>query len=182
VSWGRRMRREHAAMKHRRRSQHREWGQQQNAHHHGAATHGFGAQHVPHCRRRDQTYPDPGGALARRHGRQEVAQVADEQRGIERHVEDAAHQRQPGFLKSPEAAHAALHPDIIAAVFGQCAGQFAHHQRGGKAPQRGREQQDENGAAVARHGNRIFQPERPAGNDEIGRRDQRQQRKLACRR
>ena len=59
------------------------------------------------------------------------------------------HQREPGFLKSPEVAHGAAHPGVVAAFVGQRARKLADHEGGGQAPEHRGEQQNQNGASVA---------------------------------
>ena len=159
--------------------QHREGSQQHDPHRQGAIAHRFGAHQIPrggggyqrNCQRR--------AAAAGGHPRRQVAQIADEQRGVDGHVEDAARQRQPGFLKSPEASHAARHPDVVAAPSGQRARKLADHECRRDRPDHRRHQQNQNGARVSRLGNDILKPERSARNQEEDGRDQRQQRHLA---
>ncbi len=87
----------------------------------------------------------------------EVPQVGDEQRRIDRHVENTAHQRQPGLLKAPEPAHRAGDPNLVTPILRQGAGHFARHQRGGESPQRRRDRQNENSARVAGLGDDVQQ-------------------------
>ena len=58
-------------------------------------------------------------------------------------------QRQPGLLKSPEVAHGAAYPGVIAAFEGQRARKLANHEGRGQAPENRSQQQDENGFAIA---------------------------------
>src|ERR1700693_3624328 len=76
-------------------------------------------------------------------------QVGNEQGGIDRHVENGRHQREPGFLKSPEVAHGAAHPGVVAAFVGQRAGEFADHKSRRQAPEQRGEKKNQDGAPVA---------------------------------
>ena len=80
--------------------------------------------------------------------REHASQVGDEQRGIDRHVENGRNQREPGFLKSPEIAHGAAHPSVITAFVGQRARKFADHESRRQAPEQRREEQNQDGASV----------------------------------
>ncbi len=64
------------------------------------------------------------------HRGREPADVIDEEIRIERHLEDAAREREPRLLISPEAAHAAAHPDVKAALLGNRGGELADHHGG----------------------------------------------------
>ena len=68
------------------------------------------------------------------HGKQ-PRQVQHKQRGIDSHVEDAGHQRQPGFLEAPEIAHGAAHPGVKATLLRQGAGELTDHVGGGQTPE-----------------------------------------------
>ena len=70
-------------------------------------------------------------------------EIRDEQRGINRHIENGRNQRQPCLLKSPEISHRAAHPGVVAAFKRQRARKLADHERSRQAPQERREQQDE---------------------------------------
>ena len=91
---------------------------------------------------------DPPSAIAFLEPREHAGQVGDEQRGINRHVENGRDQREPGFLKSPEVAHGAAHPGVVAALVGQRAREFADHEGGRQAPEQRGEQQNQDGASV----------------------------------
>ncbi len=92
---------------------------------------------------------DPPSAIALLKPREHAGQVGHEERGINRHVENGGDQREPGFLKSPEVAHGAAHPGVVAAFVGQRARKFTDHESRGQAPEQGREQQNQNGPSVA---------------------------------
>src|SRR6266550_2350166 len=66
--------------------------------------------------------------------REQTIQIEDEQRGVDGHVEDRGHQREPGLLESPEVAHGAAHPGVITALEGQSARQLADHEGCRQAP------------------------------------------------
>src|ERR671925_187315 len=55
-------------------------------------------------------------------------EVGHEQSWIDRHVEDRSDQREPGFLESPEVAHGASHPCVVAAFERQGARKLANHE------------------------------------------------------
>src|SRR5437763_17033711 len=81
--------------------------------------------------------------------REQTIQIKDEQSGVDRHVEDRGHQREPCFLKSPEVAPGAAHPGVIPALERQSAGQFANHKSSRQAPENGSEPKDEYRADVS---------------------------------
>ena len=81
--------------------------------------------------------------------REHAGEVGDEQRGINRHIEDGGDQREPGFLKSPEVSHGAANPGVVTALVGQRARKLADHEGRGQAPEQRGEQQDQNRASVA---------------------------------
>src|ERR1017187_4624931 len=62
--------------------------------------------------------------------REHAGQVKDKQCGIDRHIENGRHQREPGFLKSPEISHGAAHPGVVAAFVRQRARKLADHEGG----------------------------------------------------
>ena len=66
--------------------------------------------------------------MARDERGREASDIIDEKSRVERHFEDAAREREPRFLIAPETAHAAAHPDVKAALFGDGGGEFADHQ------------------------------------------------------
>ena len=91
---------------------------------------------------------DPPSAIVFLEPREHARQVGHEQRGINRHIENRRDQREPGFLKSPEIAHGAAHPSVIAALVGQRARKLADHERRRQAPEQRGEQQNQNRASV----------------------------------
>ena len=105
-------------------------------------------------------------------------QIGDKQRGIDGHVENAGHQRKPCLLKSPEISERAPNPRVVAAFMRERAGEFAHHERGGHAPENRREQKNQNAAAVARAMDDVFRAVRAPRNHKEGRRDKRPQAKI----
>ena len=92
---------------------------------------------------------NPPSAIILLEPREHPRQVGHKQRGINRHVENGRNQREPGFLKSPEVAHGAAHPGVVAAFVRQRARQLADHEGGGQAPEQRRKQQNQDGASVA---------------------------------
>jgi len=63
--------------------------------------------------------------------RSHLFQIKNEERGIDRHVENASGEREPGFLKTPEVTEAAPNPGVVATFLRQRAGKLANHERGG---------------------------------------------------
>ena len=59
---------------------------------------------------------------------EQAIQVLDKERRINRHVEDAGHQREPRLLESPAGPQSTAHPDVESALFRQRAGQLANHE------------------------------------------------------
>src|SRR2546427_5617900 len=88
--------------------------------------------------------------------REQTIQIKDEQSGVDRHIEDRGHQREPCFLKSPEVAHGAANPGVITALERQSARQLADHEGCRQAPENGSEQKDEDRAAVSGAVNDVF--------------------------
>ena len=91
---------------------------------------------------------DPPSAIAFLKPREHAGQVGDEKRGIDGHVEDGGNEREPGLLKSPEVAHGAAHPGVVAALVGQRARKLADHEGRRQAPEQRGEQQNQDGASV----------------------------------
>src|SRR5581483_2471493 len=85
-----------------------------------------------------------------------ASEICHEEGRIDSHVENGSYQRQPGLLKSPESAHGAAHPSVITTFEGQCAGEFADHERGGEPPEKRSEQQNEDRLAVPGAVNDVF--------------------------
>ncbi len=98
---------------------------------------------------------------------------SDEQRGIDGHIKDAGHQREPSFLKAPERPHGAAHPDVKTAFSRQCGGEFAHHQPRRQTPDQRSNKKNDDGELVARVLDQFFHAIRAAGNHEICGRRQR---------
>ena len=98
----------------------------------------------------------PPSAIAFLKPGKHAGQVGHEQRGINRHVENGRHQREPGFLKSPEVAHGAAHPGVVAAFVGQRAGEFADHKSRRQAPEQRGEKKNQDGAPVAGAVQNVF--------------------------
>jgi len=92
------------------------------------------AQNIPRRARGDHSQFEREAGVSLRQSRHEALEITDEQHRIQRHLEQAAGKREPGFLETPEVAHAAAHPDVEAAVFRQGRGQLADHPRGRNAP------------------------------------------------
>src|SRR5580704_6947923 len=88
--------------------------------------------------------------------RKQSRQVCDKQGGINRHIKDAGHERQPRFLKSPEIPKRTSHPRVITAFRWQRTRKLADHISGWKTPDQRRKQQEENAEAVARAMNNVF--------------------------
>src|SRR5205807_4439000 len=58
---------------------------------------------------------------------EQTIQIKDEQRGVDGHVEDRGHQREPGFLKSPEVA---IYPTLFVLYLNRLFPWFAQGHRG----------------------------------------------------
>ena len=154
--------------------EHGERRQQQHEEADGTIADGRRAEQVPDTAKSDEAEL-PGSAVpAGGPRRKEATEVEDEEGGVDGHVEDAGGEREPGFLVSPEGTHGAAHPDVEAAFFGQGAGEFADHERGGQAPEdRQREQNDE--AFEIAGVEDVFDAVGAAGDHEEGGRNERQQ-------
>ncbi len=119
------------ALEQRVQRENRERTEQNHAEGQRAEAHAPGPQQVPCGANGHQADADPDApAVGRQRGR-EMAQVRDEEGGIDGHVEQAAGQGQPSLLKTPETAHGAGDPYVVAAIAGKGTGQLGHHQRGG---------------------------------------------------
>ena len=105
--------------------------------------------------------------MSRDQSRHESPDIGDAEIRVERHFENAARQRQPRFLKSPETSHAPAHPNVEAAFFGYRGGQFADHQGRRQTPEQRRDHQNQQRGGVARFLNDVFESVRAAGNHEI---------------
>src|SRR5271165_627834 len=88
--------------------------------------------------------------MTRREPREKAVEIGDKERGINCHVENARHKRQPRLLKSPEIAECAADPGVIAALVGKGTCEFANHEGSREAPENRGENQDKDAAAVAR--------------------------------
>ena len=93
-------------------------------------------------------------------------QIGHKQGRIDRHIENGRHQREPGFLKSPEIPHGAAYPGVVAAFEGQRAGKLADHECRRQAPEERGQKQDEDRFAVPGAVHDVFGPVRPARNHE----------------
>src|SRR5262245_54502496 len=86
------------------------------------------------------TFTEPRGHLL---------QVENKKRRVDRHVENAGYQREPGFLKAPEISQTPPHPGVVPALLRQGARKFADHERGRQAPKQRKKEQNQDPAAVA---------------------------------
>jgi len=107
-----------------------------------------------------------------------LLEVKDEERGINRHVEDAGGEREPSFLKSPEIPKAAADPSVVAAFTGQRARQFADHECGRQTPENREKKQNQNAVAVTRARDDLLGAVSAARDHEESRSDERPERKL----
>ena len=127
---------------HERRREEREQPKRSGCHH----AHACDIQqraHDHHC----QTDHHP--TMSHGEPRHQSRQVRDKQRGINRHVEDARHQRQPRLLKSPQVPHRATNPCVVATLGGNCRRELADHERRRQTPDHRRQQQNEDSAQIA---------------------------------
>src|SRR5580704_10972701 len=99
---------------------------------------------------------------------EQAVEIKDEERGIDGHVEDRRHQRKPCFLESPEIAHGAPYPGVIAAFVGQRARKFADHESGGQAPENRSQQQNQDCFTVAAAMHNVFCAIGPARHHKEG--------------
>ena len=97
--------------------------------------------------------------------------VGDEKIGVKRHFEDAAREGEPGFLITPERAHAAPHPDVKTTFFGERGGQFADHQCGGQTPQEWSDEKDQESRAITGFLHDVFEAVGATGDHEVRDRD-----------
>jgi hypothetical protein len=110
-----------------------------------------------------------------RRGGRDAGEIEDEDDGVDGHVEDAGGEREPCLLKAPEGAEGAADPDVVAAFRREGGGEFADHEGGGEAPDEGDAEEQEQGAAVARVAEDVFEAVRAAGDHEVGGADEREQ-------
>ena len=104
----------------------------------------------------DYRKSDCPAAISHREPRKESREVKHKQCRINRHVKNRRHQREPSFLKSPEVAHGAAYPRVVAALEWQSTRQFANHECGGKAPEDRSQEQNQNGLTIASAVHDIF--------------------------
>src|SRR5712692_7214711 len=101
------------------------------------------------------------------------------------HVENAGHEREPSFLKSPKISHGAPNPGVVTAFEGQSAGELANHKPSREAPEKRGQQQDKDGATVACAMNDVFRSIGSARHHEKSGGDERPEREadgfLLCR-
>src|ERR1019366_766524 len=111
----------------------------------------------------------------------QMGEIGGKENGIDRHIENAADEGEPGFLKTPEGAEGAAYPDVKTSGLGQGRGQFADHERAGHGPEQRSDAENQDGPAVAVAADDLFQAEGPAGDHGVGGRNQRKQSDLAGR-
>ena len=68
----------------------------------------------------------------------------------------------------PRMAQGAAYPDVESTFGGYGAGKFAEHERGGKAPEKREEQKNNEGFAVARASENVFNAIGATGDHEVG--------------
>src|SRR5438309_924741 len=95
-------------------------------------------------------------ALERRHGRMPVAQVLDEERRIDGHVDEAIEPRPPADLEAPERPEGARRPRHVAALVGHGGGQLRHGERNGQAPEQRREDEENEREAGTERRHRVL--------------------------
>src|SRR6185437_9062693 len=86
---------------------------------------------------------------------------------------------EPGFLESPEWPHGAADPGVEAAFFGHGGGELAEHERGGKAPEEGQDEEEQKRGAVASEADDVLDVVGASRDHEVGGGEQRQQTELA---
>ena len=117
--------------------------------------------------------------MARGEVRRNTGKIKNEGCGVDGHVKDAGCEREPGLLKAPEWPHSAAHPLIKTAIGGNGGGEFPDHERSRDAPEDRDKKEKKEGPLVARVPDDIFEPVRPAGDHEVGRRDEWKQPQFA---
>ena len=141
---------------------------------------GFGAAEIPeHAADDDGEFPEDAKAAGGPCG-SEAAKVEDEDGRIDGHVEDAGGDRQPTFLKAPEAAEGAANPDVEAAFGWDGAGQFADHERSGEAPDEGNDGEKDKRASVTCFADDVFEAIGAAGDHEVGGGEERDEAQLVA--
>ena len=118
------------------------------------------------------------GARTRRPRWRKLAQIENEERGIDGHVEDACGHRQPCLLVAPERTERPPHPHIETTFGGDGARELADHQGCRQAPDQRENQQNDQGADISGPAQNIFNPIGAAGNHEEGGGDERDQPQL----
>ena len=154
-------------------------GREENAEHHdGALADDLCAFEVPEGAGDDDGKGPEGSAMALSPGGLDVAEVEDEDGGVDGHVKDTGGEGEPGFLESPERPKGAMDPDVEAAFGGDGTGEFADHERGGETPEEGDDGEHEESAQVAGLADDVFEAVRAAGDHEVGGPDEREQSEL----
>ncbi len=133
----------------------------------GAAAYGTGSAQIPEGAAEDDGESPQRAAVAGGPVRRDSAEIEDEGDGVDGHVEDAGGEGEPGFLKSPEGAQRAAHPDIVTTLFGNRGGKFTHHEGSRERPDKWDEEQEEKGSAVAGFADDVFQAVRAAGDHKV---------------
>src|SRR5262249_53963694 len=87
-------------------------------------------------------------------------------------------ERQPGLLETPEIAHTAPYPSIVTAFGGKGAGKLANHECCRQAPEKRRQEQDQDCAVVAGAMHDILGAVRFAGDHKKRGGHQRPERQL----
>src|SRR5208282_6639195 len=87
---------------------------------------------------------------------EEAREIENEERGVNRHVEDTGDEREPSLLKSPEIAESAAHPGVVAAFDGERARKLANRVGGGQAPDERRDEEEQNSHAIAGSVDDVF--------------------------
>ena len=155
-------------------------GREQRGHHdEGAFADGLCAAEVP-CggERDDGEFPEKSAMAGGERGR-EAREIGDEDGGVDGHVKDAGGKREPGLLKTPEAAERASHPDVVAAFGGDGGGKLADHEGGGQAPEERDDEEQKERAAVAGVAEDVLEAIGAAGDHEVGGRDERKETHFA---
>ena len=107
---------------------------------HRSIAHRARAENIPRRAHRDHREANRKAAMTGDQPGRKPPDVVDEKIRVQRHLENAAREREPRFLIAPEASHAAAHPDVEAALFGNGGGEFADHHGGRDAPEQRRDQ------------------------------------------
>src|SRR5579884_281025 len=150
----------------------REWSNHEDEHAERTFAHRTASSEIPYQAHDDHQSTDRDTVPALVGSRQNPPKVCDEEGGIDCQIENARCQRQPSLLETPEGSHRPSHPNVVATLGRDGAGELGDHESGGETPNQRGDQDQQDRSGVSGRADRLLEPIRTARGHEVGGGDQ----------